>query len=47
MTVWLAIEAGCTTVVVPGWAAIAAVAAAAAPRLALGLLRRRQDRAEG
>lgn len=41
MTVWLAVQAGCTTVVVPGWAAVAAVGVAAAPRLAQKLVSRR------
>lgn len=30
---WVVLQAGCTTIVVPGWAAIAVVGIAAAPRL--------------
>lgn len=38
MAVSVGIQAGCTTIVVPGWAAISIVAIAAAPRLARALL---------
>lgn len=43
MTVWLAVGAGCTTVYIPGWAAIGAVAVAAAPRAYLRYRDRGRD----
>lgn len=42
MAWYLSIEQGCTTVIIPGWAAIAAVFVAAAPRMAQKLFRERQ-----
>jgi hypothetical protein len=46
---WIVIElgplasgAGCTEIVVPGWAAVGAIAAAAAPRVIAEGLRRRK-----
>lgn len=44
LEVSIGVQQGCTTIVVPGWAAVGIVLIAAAPRIAQELLRREKDR---